>query len=179
MVGVMFLALMFFGLLAYFSQKPALYGVALFSAIVVAAFHRIYYKKSYQRQSLFKTDFPENWRHILDERSVFYKNLIPSKRNLFEKRVQIFLSEKRVVGIDTEVDDEIRLLIAASGIIPTFAFPAFNYPLLNEVLVYPTSFTKKFEIDGKNKKEQNTLSFFSNHIQPCSANKIHRKTSVS
>ena len=155
MVGVILLVLVFFGLLAYLSQKPALYGVALFSAIAVFVFHRSYYRKSYRRLAIFKTAFPENWRRILAQHSVFFKNLNSSKKDLFEKRVQIFFSEKRVEGIDTEVDDEIKLLVAASSIIPSFAFPAFNYPQLNEVLVYPASFSKKFEIGGANKREQN------------------------
>ena len=58
-------------------------------------------------------------------------------------------------GIDTEIDDEIRLLVATSAIIPTFAFPAFNYPHLSEVLIYPASFNHQFEGKGENKRDEN------------------------
>jgi len=149
-LGVMIL----FGVLAYFSQKNVLYFLGFLVVGVIAIIHRYSYKKSYSRLAVFKTDFPESWHTILVKHSVFFQNLDSKKKALFEKRVQLFLLEKRVEGIDTEVDDEVRVLVAASAIIPTFAFPAFDYPELNEVLVYPASFSEKFEI-GSNKSSEN------------------------
>jgi MtfA peptidase len=149
------LALGFFGLLAYFSQKPVLYGIAILAVSFITIFHLRYHKNTYNRLAVFRVDFPEAWRAVLEKRSVFFQNLNSVKKNLFEKRIQLFLSEKRVEGIDTDIDDEIRVLVAASAIIPTFAFPAFNYPQLTEVLIYPASFSQKFEIGGGNRAEQN------------------------
>jgi len=64
---------------------------------------------------------------------------------MFEIRVQRFLTAKRVTGVDTKIDDTIRVLVAASAIIPTFAFANFNYPNVNEILIYPNAFNKNFE----------------------------------
>ncbi|TKT90938.1 M90 family metallopeptidase [Dyadobacter frigoris] len=149
-LGVMIL----FGLLAYFSHKTVLYLAGFLVVGIIAIFHRRYHNKSYKRLAVFKTPFPAAWRQILEKHSVFFKNLDGQKQTLFEKRVQLFLIGKRVEGIDTEIDDEIRVLVAASSIIPTFAFPAFDYPDLNEVLVYPASFSEKFEI-GAHKHDEN------------------------
>ena len=154
-IGLELGAMIFFGLLAYFSGKQILYFVGLLSFVIIAWFHRNNYKKTYRRIALFKTPFPFEWREILHKHSIFFQELNDRQRALFEKRVQIFLSEKKVEGVDTEVNDEIRLLVAASAIIPTFAFPAYDYPDLNEVLIYPKSFSQKFEIEGGNQASEN------------------------
>lgn len=36
-------------------------------------------------------------------------------------------------------------MVAASAIIPLFAFPEYNYPNLKEVLIYPNSFDENFQ----------------------------------
>jgi len=154
-IGIQLVVVTFFGLLAYFSQKQVLYFVGLLAAALAIFLNKGRYRKIHRRVALFKTPFPSEWREILSGHSLFFQKLDNRKRDLFEKRVQIFLEDKKVEGIDTEINDEIRLLVAASAIIPTFAFPAFDYPDLNEVLVYPKSFSRKFEIDGHDKSSQN------------------------
>ncbi len=141
--------------LTYFTGKPALYGLTGAAVLGILVFHRSYHRKTYSRLAIFNVTFSTAWQAILEKHSIFYRNLDSTKKMLFEKRVQIFLSEKRVEGIDTAVDDEIKLLVAASGIIPTFAFPAFTYPQLHEVLIYPASFSHRFEIGGAHKHEEN------------------------
>jgi len=153
-IGWELAVMILFGILAFFSKQNVLYGIGFVVVAVIAIIHRFQYKKSYARLAVFKTDFPAAWREILTKHSVFYQSLDAKKQALFEKRVQLFLLEKRVEGIDTDIDDVVRVLVAASAIIPTFAFPAFDYPELNEVLVYPASFSEKFEI-GQNQNAEN------------------------
>ena len=50
-------------------------------------------------------------------------------------------------GVDTDIDDTIKLMVASSTIIPVFAFPEFNYPRINQVLIYPNSFDKNFQTE--------------------------------
>lgn len=154
-IGFEIIVMIFFGLLAYFSHKPILYLAGLISVGLIALFHRNFYGKTYRRIALFSVSFPSEWKEILSKYSLFYKNLNEIKKILFEKRIQIFLTEKKIEGIDTDVNDEIKLLVAASAIIPTFAFPAFDYPELNEVLVYPRSFSQNFEIEGNDRSSEN------------------------
>jgi Mlc titration factor MtfA (ptsG expression regulator) len=89
--------------------------------------------------------FPEDWRTILEKRVIFYRQLSEQDRSLFEKRVQLFLATKNIEGVDTEIDDTIRLMVASSAIIPTFAFPGYNYPNVQTVLIYPNSFDEQFQ----------------------------------
>ena len=166
LIAVMFalLSLLFFGTLTYFSGKQAMLILGIISAIAILVFHRVYYRKSYSRLALFQVDFPVGWRTILQKHSLFYRNLNALKRELFEKRVQIFLFEKRVEGIDTDVDDLVKVLVATSAVIPTFAFPVFNYPHLNEVLIYPSSFNRQFEGKGENKMDENIEGMVGNRF---------------
>ncbi|MBK7338470.1 MAG: zinc-dependent peptidase [Saprospirales bacterium] len=55
-------------------------------------------------------------------------------------------------GVQTDVDDQTRLLVAASGIIPLFYFPDWDFYRLEEVLVYPGAFNgESFAQQGKNR----------------------------
>jgi len=89
--------------------------------------------------------FPGKWRSILRENILFYSELDPARQPDFEKRVQLFIATKKITPIDTTIDDRIRIMVAASAIIPVFAFPLFNYPKLREVLIYPNRFDEKFQ----------------------------------
>ena len=68
--------------------------------------------------------------------------------------VSIFLDEVRITGIQTGVNDTIRVLVAASAIIPILGFHDWDYHLLGEVLIYPSPFGDEYQTIGKNR---NTL----------------------
>ncbi len=116
-------------------------------AVGVAAY--LLFTRKYRRRSrVVRLPFPERWREILQARVAFYRMLDADERRGFERRVQVFLDEIRITGIETEVDDEIRLLVAASAIIPIFGFEEWEYDNLAEVLVYPSLFDRDKRIEG-------------------------------
>jgi Mlc titration factor MtfA (ptsG expression regulator) len=92
--------------------------------------------------------FPENWRSLLEEQCAFYQELDLSFKTSFEKRVQAFLCQTRITGVNTTVEEVDKVLIGASAIIPIFAFPDWEYINLREVLLYPDSFNHDFEQQG-------------------------------
>ena len=67
-----------------------------------------------------------------------------------------FLASKKISGVDVEITDLDKLLVASSAVIPLMNFPFYNYPRLKEVLVYPGSFDKKFQTN-RAVKDRNTL----------------------
>jgi MtfA peptidase len=79
------------------------------------------------------------------------KQLNEDEQKQFESRIQDFLSEVRITGVKTEVTDLDRVLVAASAIIPIFAFHDWEYINLNEVLLYPETFSEEFEQEGKDR----------------------------
>ncbi len=92
-------------------------------------------------------DLSEEDALILEEYVPFYKSLNEDARQRFRFRVSRFLSEVRISGVNTTVEHLDRLLVASSAIIPVFSFD-WEYPNLNEVLIYPDQFNEKFEQEG-------------------------------
>ena len=106
-------------------------------AAILYAFYRYATADARRRTAALAEDFPAAWRHILTERVAFYLSLTEQEKARFEKQVQVFLANTRITGVQTEVDDATRLLVAASALIPVFGFPEWEYRNLGEVLIVP------------------------------------------
>lgn len=96
--------------------------------------------------------FPEKWKLYLLKEVNFYASLSEEDKAVFEADILRFLKRVRITGIKTTVDDEDRLLVASSAVIPVFAFPEWEYSSLHEVLLYPDLFTEKYDFkeQGRN-----------------------------
>jgi len=92
--------------------------------------------------------FSPEWRVILFEKVAFYNALDAEEKLRFEYKVQEFLLNFRITGIDVEVDETDRILVAASAVIPIFGFDNWRYINLDEVLLYPGAFNERFETEG-------------------------------
>ncbi|NOX85161.1 MAG: zinc-dependent peptidase [Chlorobi bacterium] len=117
--------------------------------------YRVVLRPKPVNEKILNEPFPRNWRKILQQRVLFYRNLPDERKKDFEERVKRFLAEKSVHGVDTVINDTDKLLVAASAIIPVFNFPYFRYPNVREVLIYPGSFDEKFRTD--NQSEQRNI----------------------
>lgn len=94
--------------------------------------------------------FSNNWRNILTQKVNFYNSLNDQEKKQFEYKLQEFLLNCRITGIQTKVDETDKVLIAASAIIPVFNFPNWKYVNLFEVLIYPDSFNSNFQTKNSN-----------------------------
>ena len=92
---------------------------------------------------------PQRWKDILNKYVNFYRNLDDVQKLQFESDVQRFLSEVRITGVRTNVELTDRLLVASSAVVPLFGFPAWNYSGLDEVLLYPSPFDRRFRIESR------------------------------
>lgn len=101
-------------------------------------------RKYNRRKKIMKQPFPEAWEQILNQRVAYYTALEEDKKEQFRNEVKIFLNEKKITGIETTVDDESRVLVAASAIIPAFTYPDLEYDNVKEILLYPRSFDDSF-----------------------------------
>ena len=88
-------------------------------------------------------------KKILEEQVPFYQQLTQAKQTEFEERAALFLTQVKITGVKTMVEDIDRVLIAASAIIPIFNFAGWEYKNLHEVLLYPDSFNHEFEQQGE------------------------------
>lgn len=94
-----------------------------------------------RRRRLRATGFPESWRALLRRRVPAYGRLPLAEQRELERLVQVFLAEKRFVGCaGQEVDDEVRLTIAAQACLLLLGNNTGYFPTLRTLLVYPGAF---------------------------------------
>ncbi|PRP93400.1 Protein MtfA [Enhygromyxa salina] len=108
----------------------------------------------HRRRSLVAEPFPEPWRKILNRRVDFYRSLdSDDARRRFEDDVRIFLAEQQVYGAGEgdarlEIDDETRLLIAASAAILGHGMPDLEWPRMRDIVVHPRAFDENYSGEG-------------------------------
>ncbi len=62
-----------------------------------------------------------------------------------------FLSEVYIDGVQFEIEELDKILIAASAVIPVFGFNEWNYSNLSGILLHPDYFNEDFEFNRKAK----------------------------
>jgi Mlc titration factor MtfA (ptsG expression regulator) len=143
--GIVFLFLLMMLLAGRHATSEIVIRIVM--AFLVAMFlYRFLTKKERRRAVLRKQPFPKSWESVLQREVPFFQTLNESEKNRFREEVRIFLFEKRITGVKTSVDDTVRVLVAASAIIPIFGFPGWEWEQISEVLLYPTTFNEQYEI---------------------------------
>lgn len=107
--------------------------------------------RRWRRARLRRTPLGESRRRVLEDRVAWVKQLPPEAQRELEGLVQIFLAEKRFEGCGgLEVDDEMRVTIAAQACILLLGRDADVYPGLHSILVYPQAYVARtrFSEDG-------------------------------
>ena len=135
---------------------PYLLSLAALAAVLYA-FYRYATADSRRAAEALAQPFPATWRAILAGRVAFYLALAEPEKARFEQRAQVFLARTRITGVQTEVDDTTRLLVAASALIPVWGFPDWEYAHLGEVLIVPDAWTLGHAPNQEVKPLQGTL----------------------
>jgi Mlc titration factor MtfA (ptsG expression regulator) len=102
-----------------------------------------------RRRALLARPFPPAWREVLEDWCDHYDRLPPELRRRFEDDVRIFLAEKRITGVEAEVTDELRLLVAASAVTLSLGWPDYDWDALGEVLLYPQDFDRDYGFESR------------------------------
>ncbi len=116
-------------------------GIALF----IAAMFWVGIKMSDTRWKKPKRNLSTKAKVFLHEHVQFYRSLNPEEKVLFEFKVNEFMTNVKILGVNCLLDMEDLLLVASSAVIPIFSFPNWQYVNLQEVLVFPSSFNTKFQ----------------------------------
>lgn len=93
-------------------------------------------------------NFPKKWKHILGEKVNFYRRLSKLEKPRFEQAILHFLDRVTITGVEVEVEDVDKILVASSAVIPLFGFPGWEFRNINEVMLYKGTFGKNFETEG-------------------------------
>jgi len=129
--------------------RPTGMDIAIRLACLLPVGLGLYYfltRRLRQRAAIRQAPFPDQWKTILEQEVPFYQSLNPDEQQRFQEEVHIFLKEKRITGIRTSVDDTVRILVAASAIIPIFGFPGWEWEQIREILIYPQSFNDRYQM---------------------------------
>jgi len=106
-------------------------------------------RRCVRRKAVQSRPFPAAWEQTLRSRVRFYDALPDRGKERFRQMVQVFLDEVRITAVGTEIDDAVRVLVAASAVILVFGFDDWEYRRLREVLIYPKSFVKDYWAEGR------------------------------
>lgn len=93
--------------------------------------------------------FSKEWRSILLEKVSYYEQLTEEDRTRFEQEVLHFLNKVSVTGVEVEIEDADRLLVAASAVIPLFGFTELRYRNIDEVMLYKGNFNADNQTEGE------------------------------
>lgn len=126
------------------TNNATLIAALLVGILIFSILYSRWKKKKELTKSL-NEPFSGLWMTFLEQKVLFFSKLDKEDKQLYIKRIQLFLATKIIKGIDTDINDEIKLMVASSAVIPTFAFAGFNYPNVHTVLIYPNSFDEKFQ----------------------------------
>jgi MtfA peptidase len=100
-----------------------------------------------RRSRVRRRPFPAPWRDILRRRMPAFARLPADLQLQLKKHVQVLLAEKPFIGCaGLEVDDEMRVLIAAQASLLQLNRRAGGFPNLRQVLVYPGAFVVAREV---------------------------------
>lgn len=119
------------------------------TALLLFGFFIIWFSYNWKKKKRINTvPFWDQYQPILKTKVSFYMKLNNTDKKVFEKRMQQFLAEVKITGVGTVVEPIDIVFVAASAIIPIFAFNNWQYNNLNEVLLYPHSFNEQFNMEG-------------------------------
>lgn len=106
-------------------------------------------RRDRRRDDLAEQPFPEPWRSVLTEYVEYYRSLDAQERTRFEREVRWFVDEQVITGPKgAEVEDELKLLVAASAVVVVFGRDGFRYPKLRDIVVYERSFDEEYGAGG-------------------------------
>jgi len=126
---------------------PALYvggGLGIGGAASVALALR---RRSQRRRAVLASPFPQEWRTLLEKRYDHFDRLPAPLKARFQDDVRIFLAEKRITGVEVEVTEELRVLVAASAVTLSLGWPDYEWDQLTEVLLYPQDFGRDYSFE--------------------------------
>jgi Mlc titration factor MtfA (ptsG expression regulator) len=125
---------------------PLWIGPAL-TVVVTLIVYAVWTRRDRRRLRLARKPFPEAWRAVLEQDVGFYRALDDDEKRRFEREVRFFLDEQVIVGPrGATVDEDLRVLVAASAVTLIFGRPGYHYPRLRDIVVYEGAFDEEYNV---------------------------------
>lgn len=117
--------------------------IIVFLLIIIAAvsyyLRQLWIKK--RRAALFATPLSSEAVALIEHTTPIYQRLPASLQQQLQGHIQIFLDEKKFYGFDgIEINDEIRLTVAANACLLILNRPSSYFPSFRSIYVYPSTY---------------------------------------
>lgn len=94
-----------------------------------------------RREKIKSQPFPREWRQILKVNVPYFYTMPVDLQLQLKQHILVFLAEKKFYGFEgIEINDEIRITIAAQACLLLLNRKTGYYPKLNSIYVYPVAF---------------------------------------
>lgn len=115
--------------------------------ILVAVIFRVVFWPRMRITRIRKRAFPESWQQTLLDRLPFVSKLPPAEQKQLQLLIKVFLADKKFFGCaGQEIDDDIRVTVAAQACLLVLNQDRSPYPDLDSILVYPSTFVATREV---------------------------------
>lgn len=122
----------------------------LLGLAVAVPMYVVWTRRDRRRRRLARGPFPGSWREVLEREVAFYRALDEEERRRFEREVSYFLDEQTIVGPrGAAIEDELRVLVAASAVTLIFGRPGHHYPRLRDIVVYEGAFGEDYAVSER------------------------------
>jgi hypothetical protein len=125
------------------SEQELLTLIAI--TLIVSLLYKRY--KKIQYRTAMQKPFPEQWQHLLATKLPLYLKLPDFLRHELQQKIKHFLYYKTFIGCaGLEINDEIRVIIAAEACLLILNRPTSCYASLKWIYVYPSVFIAKRKV---------------------------------
>ncbi len=128
---------------------PAATVAAAVAGLIGAGIYRSFTRRWRRRGQVLRRGLPDHDHRTLRRLVPYYAALDADRQARFRDLAAVFLDETPIAGAGVEIDEEIRLLVAAGAVIPIMGFPEWEYATLRDVIVRPGRFHTDYRrLDG-------------------------------
>lgn len=118
-------------------------AILIFKRIIEPAYMLIFNKPLYVHFYLFPKKLDESQKAILRRDFKFYRNLSLVRKGYFEHRVHQFINNYTFLGRGLEVTEEMKIKIAATGVMLTFGMRSYLPSVFKGIIIYPDIFESR------------------------------------
>jgi Mlc titration factor MtfA (ptsG expression regulator) len=119
-------------------------AIIVFKRIIEPGYMLIFNKPIYVHFYLFPKKLDESQKAVLRRDFKFYRDLSPARKRYFEHRVYRFINNYTFLGRGgLEVTDEIKIKIAATGVMLTFGMRSYLPTVFEGIIIYPDIFESR------------------------------------
>lgn len=128
-------------------STTAIASLLVLLLILVGVVFRVAFWPGIRLARIQRQAFPDSWLQIVQRRLPFFHRMPGKLQRQLQDSIKVFVNDKNFVGCaGQEIDDEIRVTIAAQACLLLLNRGTDHYQHLQSILVYPSTFVARREV---------------------------------